>query len=323
MSPPAPRRFLLGDPGLRGAFERPAVTVGVFDGVHLGHQALLRHLVEWAAEGGVDPVVVTFDVHPRTVLRGEGPALITTLEHRIGLLGRAGARGVVVLPFDRAMASWSPEEFVQRAFVDALRASRVLVGKNHHFGKDRKGDFALLSELGRAHGFEAREVELEVADDVISSTAIRERIAQGDLTGASELLGRPVSVLGRVVEGDRRGRQLGFPTANLDLQGSVRPPNGVYVARARVTGDPLALGGPQVPAVVNIGRRPTFKPEGEAPLVEVHLLEPPAEELYGRWLEVSFLARLRDERRFAGPAELVAQIGQDVAQARQVLADRA
>lgn len=316
----APRRFVLGDPGLPGAFARPAVTVGVFDGVHLGHQALLAHLVAWATEANVDPVVVTFDVHPRTVLRGEGPALITTLEHRLGLLGRCGVRGVVVLPFDRAMASWTAEEFAQRVFVDALGASRVLVGKNHRFGKDRGGDFALLSELGRRHGFEAREVELEVMDDVISSTAIRERIAAGDLTGASELLGRPVSVLGRVVEGDRRGRQLGFPTANLDLRGSARPPRGVYAARARVTGDPLALGVPQVPAVVNVGRRPTFKPEGELDLVEVHLLEPPAEELYGRWLEVSFVARLRDERRFAGPAELVAQINKDIADARRLLA---
>lgn len=319
----APRRFELGDPALPGAFARPAVTVGVFDGVHRGHRALLRELTGWAAEGGVDPVVVTFDVHPRTVLTGEGPALLSGIEHRVGLLGREGVRGVVVLPFDKIMASWTAEEFVRRVFVDALRASRVLVGRNHRFGRGRAGDFALLRALGARHGFEAREVDLEVADDVISSTAIRQAIRAGDLPGARALLGRPVALLGRVVQGDQRGRTLGFPTANLDLQGAVRPPRGVYAAWARVGPDPLALAGPDRPAVVNVGRRPTFHPEAEEDLVEVHLLEPPREELYGRWLELTFAARLREERRFSGPGELKEQIGRDVAAARELLAAEA
>ena len=306
----------------------------MFDGVHRGHRALLAELTGWAREAGVDPVVVTFDVHPRTVLQeGQGPTLITTLEHRLGLLAREGVRGVVVLPFDRAMAAWSPEEFVERVFVRALGASRVLVGKNHRFGRARQGDFGLLQQLGARHGFEAREVELEVHDDVISSTAIRTRLAEGDLAGARELLGRPVSVLGRVVEGDQRGRTLGFPTANLDLSGAARPPRGVYAAWARITDDPLRLDGPEppLPAVVNIGRRPTFHPEGAVDLVEVHLLEPPPPppgaapdphplDLYGRWLEVTFTDRLRDERRFEGLEALVAQIQRDVAQARALLA---
>jgi riboflavin kinase/FMN adenylyltransferase len=264
------------------------VTVGVFDGVHRGHRTLLRELGAWAREGGVDPVVVTFDAHPRTVLTGQGPPLITGLEHRLGLLAREGERGVVV--------------------------------KNHRFGRERRGDFALLGALGAAHGFEAREVELEIDDDVISSTAIRERIAAGDLAGASELLGRPVALLGRVVPGDRRGRTLGFPTANLEPGEAARPPRGVWAAWARVTDDPLRLDGPQLPAVVNVGRRPTWYPEGALDLVEAHLLEPPPGELYGRWLELSFAARLREERRFAGPDQLVAQIARDVVAARELLA---
>jgi len=299
------------------------VTVGVFDGVHRGHRYLLDQLVAWAAEGEVDPVVLTFDPHPRAVLGQEPPELLTSLEHRLLLLERSGARGTVVVPFDRELASWTAADFVRRVYVEALGASRVLVGRNHRFGKGRQGDLALLQRLGAEHGFEAREVELETLgpDQVISSTAIRDALRRGDLDGAARLLGRPVSVLGDVVPGERRGRELGFPTANLDLHHSARPASGVYAARARtVPADDPA--GPLRPAVVNVGRRPTFHPEADVDLVEVHLLDV-AEDLYGARLEVVFLAKLRDEQRFDGPAALKAQIEADVARARTLLADAA
>lgn len=313
--PSFPGCYAFDDPALRGAFTRPAVSVGVFDGVHRGHQALLKTLVDWA--GDDPPVVITFHTHPRRVLGQEEPDLITSLAHRVLLLQRAGAAGVVVLPFDTGMANWSPQEFVQRVFVDALGAGKVLVGANHRFGKDRAGDVTLLRELGQDQGFEVREAALERDAGVISSTAIRERLAAGDLEGAAHLLGRPVSALGRVVQGDQRGRTIGFPTANLDLRRAVRPPRGVYAARARRIHDDGTTGQDWL-AAVNIGRRPTFHPEADRDLVEVHLLDAQV-ELYGALLEVEFVAKLRDERSFDGVDALKAQIGADVAQVRSLL----
>jgi riboflavin kinase/FMN adenylyltransferase len=310
------------------------VAVGNFDGVHRGHQQVIQTLKAWAAEPSphddgacpVDTLAVTFATHPRQVLTGQGPPLLTSLEHRTLLLGREGVSGVVVLPFDREMASWSPEVFVDRVLVEGLGASRVLVGQNHRFGKDRAGDFALLQTLGRERGFEAREVALEVDGQVISSTAIRAAFVAGDLAEAERLLGRPPSVLGRVVQGDQRGRTIGFPTANLDLAPeAARPARGVYAAWARVIGgtsDSAGAGehqddGPLLPAAVNVGRRPTFT-DDDRDLVEVHLLAG-GRDLYGATLEVLFTAKLRDERRFDGVEALVAQIQADVAQARELL----
>ncbi|MEZ6183675.1 MAG: riboflavin biosynthesis protein RibF [Planctomycetota bacterium] len=291
------------------------MTVGVFDGVHRGHQRMLEELRRWAAEDPPgDAVVVTFATHPRAVLGGgAGPPLLTSVEHRVQLLGEHGADGVVVLDFDRDMASWTPREFVERVFV-RLGATRVLVGENHRFGKDRAGDLGTLQALGAELGFRAREVALVGDDEVVSSTAIRERLAQGDLPGARALLGREVKVLGTVVAGEQRGRTLGFPTANLDLAGAARPGSGVYAARARVPGAPW------LPAVVNVGRRPTFHPEANVDLVEVHLLAG-GRDLYGRRLEVWFVEKLRDEARFAGPEALKAQIQTDIERARELLLD--
>lgn len=293
--------------------------MGVFDGVHRGHASVLSTVREAAEATGVDALALTFDPHPRQVLTGTGPELLMSLDHRLVLLGRSGLAGVVVLPFNQEVASWTPEAFVERVLVQGLGASLVFVGKNHRFGADRRGDFALLQRLGSLHGFQARELELKREDQVISSTAIRAALAAGDLERASTLLGRPVSVLGEVVEGDRRGRTLGFPTANLNLHHAARPPGGVYVAQAR-TLDPDGTEGPLLPAVVNIGRRPTFNPEGEHDLVEVHLLEG-GRDLYGVRLEVVFRQKLREERRFEGPDDLVAQIERDVSEARRALAD--
>lgn len=334
------RRFRFGDPGLPEAFRAPAVALGVFDGVHRGHLRVLADLTRSAAAAGVDPVAVTYHPHPREVLTGQGPELLTSLDHRVVLLARQGLAGVVVFPFSREVAAWSADEFVERLLVRGLRASQVLVGAGHRFGRGRQGDIELLRRLGARHGFEAREVALErlapapdpdpsaplasaaatappEREQIVSSTAIRQALREGRLDEAAALLGRPVSVLGEVVAGDRRGRLLGFPTANLDLHHAARPPRGVYAARARVLG-PAGEEGPLLPAVVNIGRRPTFHPEVDRDLVEVHLLAG-GRDLYGERLEVLFAARLRDERRFSGPDELRAQIERDAARARELL----
>jgi len=288
-----------------------AATIGVFDGVHRGHQRVLQELVSWAHEDGGDAVVVTFDRHPREVLTGEKPVALASLEHRLVLLARAGVDVVLLLPFDESTAQTSAESFVEEVLVGALGAKKILLGANHRFGHERRGDLALLLRLGKRLGFEAREVPLEPADEgkVVSSTAIREAIRDGRLDDAERMLGRPVTVLGTVVKGDARGRLLGFPTANLDLQHEARPPRGVYAALVSVDDAGRWL------AVVNVGRRPTFHPEADEDLVEAHLLDY-AGDLYGKRLEVSFLAKLRDEQKFPGPDALVAQIRADIAQTR-------
>ncbi len=297
-----------------GGFRAPAAaTIGVFDGVHRGHQRVLSELVAWAHADGGDAIVVTFDPHPREFLFGEKPAALASLEHRLVLLARAGVDAALVLPFDEKTANTEAEDFVRDVLVGALGAKKILLGANHRFGHGRKGDLALLLRLGSELGFEAREVPLEPADDeghVVSSTAIRNAIREGRLGDAERMLGRPVTVLGRVVKGDARGRLLGFPTANLDLQHEARPPRGVYAALVSVDEKGRWL------AVVNVGRRPTFHPEADEDLVEAHLLDFHG-DVYGKALEVSFLAKLRDERRFPGPDALVAQIRADVADARR------
>ncbi len=291
-----------------------AATIGVFDGVHRGHRRVLDALVEWAHADGGDAVVVTFDRHPREVITGEKPAALASLEHRLVLLARAGVDAVLVLPFDDRTAATTAETFVKEVLVGGLGARKILLGANHRFGHERAGDLALLLRLGPALGFQAREVPLEPADasgHVVSSTAIRAAIHEGRLDDAERMLGRPVTVLGRVVRGDARGRLLGFPTANLDLRHEARPPRGVYAALATVTDAPRRW-----LAVVNVGRRPTFTPEAGEDLVEAHLLDFSG-DLYDQELEVSFLAKLRDEERFSGPDALVAQIRADVSRTRE------
>ncbi|MBI3722559.1 bifunctional riboflavin kinase/FAD synthetase [bacterium] len=298
-----------------------AATIGVFDGVHRGHRRILDALVAWAHEDGGEAVVVTFDRHPREVLVGEKPAALASLEHRLVLLARAGVDAVLVLPFDERTAATSAEDFVRDVLTGTLGAKKVLLGANHRFGHGRRGDLALLERLGPEHGFVARSVELEPADDaghVVSSTAIREAIREGRLSDAERMLGRPVTVLGKVARGEARGRTLGFPTANLDLQHEARPPRGVYAALASIGEgeDPPTAGARRGLAVVTDGRRPTFHPEAGEDLLEVHLLDFHGGDLYGRLVEVSFLAKLRDEVRFSGAEALVAQIRSDVASAR-------
>lgn len=288
-------------------------TVGVFDGVHLGHLRLLHELVEYAAELGGMPTVVTFADHPDRLLRGEAPPPLTSLEHRLRLLRRAGVDRIALLQFDEALRDLSVRAFAERVLVGALRTCGLLLGYDSAFGKDREGTPERLRGIGAELGFAvriARSLELDGAP--VSSSAIRAAIAAGDLTRAQRMLGRWPSTLGRVVAGDHRGHALGYPTANLAVETPVLPPSGVYAVQVLHDGAVL-------PGVANLGVRPTFGGPADGRTLEVHLLDF-AGELYGRLLEVMFLARIRDERRFAGADALRAQIARDVETARAILA---
>ena len=292
------------------------VSIGVFDGVHLGHRAILDRNVAVARELGAVPTVVTFRRHPKRLLLGRAPRTLTSLEHRLELFRRAGIEHAVALTFDEELRSLPAEDFAREICSEGLGVERFVLGFDSKFGKDRRGTPELLQTLG--YPVEVAE-KVVVAGRAVSSTAIREAVELGDLEGAQRMLGRRVSVLGRVVRGRQLGRELGFPTANLDLHHELHPPPGVYATWALVPGDEE---GRRLPSVTNIGFRPTVtadEPGGEPRAqVEVHLLDF-AEDLYGRPLEVEFVERLRGEERFDGLELLRAAIQRDVDRARGLL----
>lgn len=296
------------------------VSIGVFDGMHLGHRAILAANVGRAERLGAVPTVVTFRRHPKEVLLGRAPRTLTTLEHRLELFRRAGMGRAVVLTFDEELRRTPPEDFVREVCADGLGARAFVLGFDSKFGRDRAG----TPDLVRSLGYELEVVpKVVVGERAVSSTAIREAVELGDIDGAARMLGRPVSVFGEVVPGAKLGRELGFPTANLDLHHELHPPPGVYAARARIV-EPTSVTAvvSEHPAVVNIGFRPTVEGDAAvAPRVEVHLLDY-AGDLYGLHLEVAFVARIRPEQRFDGLEALAAQIGRDVESARALLDER-
>ena len=279
--------------------------------MHLGHRAILDTTLTWARMERRKAVVITFSVHPDLVVRGRAPELLLSLDHRLREIERAGIDATLVLPFDEELREYTAEQFVERILVGSLRLRGLVLGHDTAVGKDRRGDAKLLDQLGMRNGFEVKSVgEIAIDGEVVSSTRIRDALQRGDLATASRLLGRPHSVLGTVVPGDARGRLLGFPTANLDVESDCKPADGVYAV--------LVVDGEQrYGGVCNVGRRPTFG-GGAQSLVEVHLLHFQG-DLYGRRIEVVFVQRLRDERKFKGPDELVAQIRADVAAAEEVV----
>lgn len=301
-----------------------AVTIGVFDGVHRGHQQIIGRAVEAADQQDLRAVAVTFDPHPMAVVRpDDAPPLLQPVDDRVELLAATGIDLVVVLPFTRELSQLEPADFVERVLDGPLDARRVIVGDNFRFGHRAAGDVTTLAALGDRHGFEAEGVVLlELGGDPISSTAVREHLRAGDVEWAAEALGRPWTYSGEVVRGDGRGRTIGVPTANVVAPDDVvRPGGGVYAACVRLAG-PASDQSPAATswdAVVNVGTRPTFA--GTATTVEAHLLDASERaedlDLYGRLLRVAFLARLRDERRFDGPDALVAQIHDDIEAARE------
>jgi riboflavin kinase/FMN adenylyltransferase len=289
-----------------------AVTVGNFDGVHRGHQALVREAVSGARAASGTAVALTFDPHPSRVLSPERAlASLMTLDQKAEVLAGLGVDRLAVLPFTREVAEKTPEAFAREVLAVALGARLVVVGSNFRFGRAREGDVGQLEALGRALGFAVRAVEpVWHAGGPISSSRVREALARGAVASARELLGRSFFVDGLVMRGDGRGRGMGIPTANLEVVNETLPRAGVYACRVRLPD------GAELAAVANLGRRPTFG--GEATTLEAHLLDFEG-DLYGADLRVAFVERLRDERRFPGPDALVAQIRADVAEARRVL----
>jgi riboflavin kinase/FMN adenylyltransferase len=294
-----------------------AVTIGAYDGVHLGHRHLLDELLRRAAARQLTSVVVTFDRHPATVVRPQSaPSLLTDREQKLELLAAAGIDRTLVVPFDEARANETAEEFVLEVLVQALGARLVVVGEDFHFGHRRAGNVELLAEMGALHGFEVVGLTLEEdgSREVVSSTRIRGLLAAGDVSAAAVLLGRPHQVRGVVVHGDGRGGvELGFPTANVEVPDEVAMPGeGIYACwYERPDGSVHA-------AAASLGRRPTFHAAAETAVLEVFLLDFNG-DLYGEAARVSFVSHLRDERRFDTTEALVRQMTDDVTAAREAL----
>ncbi|MBM0126892.1 bifunctional riboflavin kinase/FAD synthetase [Pimelobacter simplex] len=308
-----------------GDLGRTVATIGNFDGMHLGHQHVVRRAREVAAEVGADTVIdgvvaVTFDPHPIAVLRPEhAPPTLTTIDQRLRLLGEAGVDEVLVIPFSREIAAWTPTEFIDRILVDTLHVKAVVVGANFRFGNRAAGDCNLLRSAGLEHDFVLEEVSLDGGPQVWSSTYVRTCLAAGDVTGAAEALGRTFTVTGVVVEGDKRGRELGFPTANVPVRpGAAAPADGVYAGRLTVHDGPDA--GTTYPAAISVGTNPTFAGERER-RVESYVLDRTDLDLYGREVEVAFVERLRGMVRFDSIDDLLTAMADDVDRARAVLAD--
>jgi riboflavin kinase/FMN adenylyltransferase len=300
--------------GLPPDVTRTAVTVGSFDGVHRGHQDVLRQLVARARELAVHSLLVTFDPHPLEVVNpAAAPRLLTVGDEKLEVLAEAGIDYVAVLPFTAALAAFSAERFVDEILLGRFRMHDLLMGHDHRFGHNRSGDVTTMRRLGAQQGFEVNVVPAVTVNggQSVSSTAIRRAVAGGDLEGAFRGLGRHYSLGGRVVEGARRGRQLGFPTANVTVPGDRKllPPEGVYAIRAQT---PMG----SYDGMLNLGPRPTF---GEAEsVVEAHLFDANL-DLYGSRVRIDFITRLRDTQKFNGIDALKAQLKQDELHARREL----
>ncbi len=304
---------LLGD----GIASHSVVAVGVFDGMHLGHQRLIHDLLEMSTELQGVPTVITFGNHPDEVVAGQAPEPLISVPHRLRLLRRAGVQRLLLLEFDERIREITAEQFAHDILHKALRTRGLLLGFDSAIGKNRQGTPAAFTELGKDYGFVVRTGQaLEVEDRPVSSTRIRNAIKQGELDGASRLLGRRPGAFGEVIHGNHRGHGLGFPTANLRPQHQALPPPGVYAVEILHEGE-------QYQGVANLGTCPTFDASdpgsGQSPLsLEVHFLDFDV-EIYGATLEITFVERLRPEQRFESAQQLQEQIAADILAARQVL----
>jgi len=289
------------------------LAAGFFDGVHIGHQEVIRTAQREADSEGGHAVVLTFDRHPAGVLRpGAEPRLLTSVRHKLVLMERLGVAAVLMLPFDGAMAAMGPEDFIGALVRAARPLASLSVGQDWRFGKGRTGDVAMLTGVGRMAGFRVHALAPVMAGgEPVSSTRVRLAIEAGDFPGAATLLGRDYSILGEVIRGRQLGRRLGFPTANLAIEAEQLPPSGVYAVRA-------VLDGRIFDGVANLGLRPTVEDGSLTRHFEAHLFGF-AEEIYGRLLDVRLVARLRGEVRFASLDALKAQVAEDTRRARLVL----
>jgi len=282
-------------------------TIGNYDGVHLGHRAIIRSAVAAARERRLGAFVVTFDPHPIAVVApARRPRLLDTRRQKLDALDECGIDGVLILRFDTAFGAMTGEEFFRSFLRGRVTPAAIHVGNNFRFGRDRAGDVDLLCRLGAEMGFDVVGIpQVEVAGETVSSSAIRRAVEDGEVERAARMLGRPFALSGEVVSGDGRGRTLDFPTANLDVENEMIPRRGVYVTESAILSS-------RHPSITNVGVRPTFG--GETLVVETHLIDFD-EEILGERTEVRFLARLRDEIRFSGPAELADQLARDRAAA--------
>jgi len=289
------------------------LAIGVFDGMHRGHQAVVSTSAGHAQSANGTPVVVTFNPHPMKVLRpGEAPHLLTATQHKIKLIRDLGVQHLLVINFDKTFAATAPEDFVQQLVTHSKPLREICVGHEWSFGKGRRGNLALLSELGAKFEFEVVGIPAVTLrnGELVSSTAIRHAVEAGDLAKAAEMLGREYTILGTVVRGDHLGKKIGFPTANLSAHSEQFPPNGVYFAQA-------TLAGTVYPGVVNLGYRPTVSSSKSERVLEIHLLDFD-HEIYGKDVEVRFGRYLRPEQKFENLDALARQIELDVQQARQL-----
>jgi riboflavin kinase/FMN adenylyltransferase len=313
----------------RPNWRSPVLALGNFDGLHRGHVKIIERIQRGAAERGGTSVVLTFDPHPPRILRPDkAPSLLMTKTQKLDALARAGVQGAAVVRFTREMSQWEPEAFVRSVLVEWLRVAEVWVGADFQFGRERSGNFTLLRSLGAQHGFRAEKIDpIRYKDFIVSSTRIRRLVSEGRVDEAGALLGHHYAIDGTVVEGARRGRQIGFPTANLSTSNELIPPHGVYATA-------LAIDGRLHRSVTNVGQRPTIG-EQLATTIETHVLNPfdsrvgsdgvgaAAEaagswNLYGRTVRLAFVQRLRDERKFPDLEALQEQIAADVRRASRL-----
>ncbi len=311
--------FVRGTGRLSRPLKRPVLTIGNFDGVHLGHRAILEIVVDRARSLGGEAILLTFEPHPRKIVQPDRPpSLLATLEQKAELLDAAGIDVLIVESFDLEFAQTPPEVFVNEYIQRRIAPTEVYVGYDFHFGRDREGSMRLLAETGPRLGFSVTVIpEITMGERDVNSTRIRDLLGTGQVKEAAELLGRPFSVRGSIVEGMKRGRGMGFPTANLLPDNEMLPHAGVYICAVRFLDDGDPGRGEVIPAVTNLGYRPTFDDQRSL-VAEAHLMDFSG-DLYGRKVDLDFLERLRPEQKFESIDELKLQIGRDVDTARSWL----
>ena len=294
------------------------VTVGIYDGVHVGHQAILRYLIDRAQQQNGRSVVLSFDPHPREVLTGEALGLLSTIDERAQMLEALGLDRFIVLPFTKAFAELSPEDYIRRILVERIGLQEIVVGHDHRFGRERAGDVDLLQTLGAQHNFTVDVIPAQLVDhQIVSSSTIRQALTEnGDVARAAEMLGRRYGLTGTVIHGDGRGHSIGYPTANIAVNHArkVIPLRGVYAVQARLMEEEAVYGG-----MMNIGYRPTFD-GGNTLHLEVHLFNFDR-AIYGQSMHITFVERLRDEQKFGSVDALIAQLADDERRARRVLGE--
>jgi riboflavin kinase/FMN adenylyltransferase len=293
-------------------WHQPVLALGNFDGMHRGHLKIIERVRRGAEERGATAVAMTFDPHPSKIVRPDkAPPLLMTHPQKLEALARAGMHGVAIVRFTPELAQWEPEMFVRTVLVEWLHVAEVWVGANFLFGHDRSGNFSLLRTLGARYGFRAEKIDpVRYKDFVVSSTRVRRLITEGRVDEAGALLGHYYTIGGTVVEGQKRGRHLGFPTANICADNELIPPHGVYATTVS------SGGGVVYPSITNIGVRPTFE-AGDRTVIETHVLDVD-KDLYGAKLRLGFVQRVRDEKKFDGAAALTAQLEADRSRARDL-----